>query len=193
MRFGLAGMPILREELVMSAGSRMLIDGSLLVRHGQGDRRREAGTDQFGLEQLAAWLTVGVFLPPGRLFGVIDGPTRGRRWAATAARAELRQLATGQMSVRAPSTASRGCSNWPARAWRSTSSSASSATPTSVPPLPTCRESTPARSLTLSARGDSRRSQPLPDSRSNEARRPPMTLVRRRSKPSGMTWLYLVG
>jgi integrase len=32
-------------------------------------------------------------LPPGPLFCVIDGSTRGRRWSATAAPAELRQLA----------------------------------------------------------------------------------------------------
>ncbi len=68
--------------------------GSLLISHGKGDKRREAGMDQFGFEQLAAWLTLRVSLPPGPLFCVIDGPTRGRRWAATAARAELRQLAT---------------------------------------------------------------------------------------------------
>jgi site-specific recombinase XerD len=73
--------------------------GSLVIRHGKGDKRREAGMDQFGFEQLppvwsAAWLPVRVLLPPGPLFCVIDGPTRGRRWAATAARAELRQLAT---------------------------------------------------------------------------------------------------
>jgi site-specific recombinase XerD len=68
--------------------------GSLLIRHGKGDKRREAGMDQFGFEQLAGWLTLRVSLPPGPLFCVIDGPTRGRRWAATAARAELRQLAT---------------------------------------------------------------------------------------------------
>ncbi len=49
--------------------------------------------DQFGFEQLAAWLAHRVSLPVGPLFCVIDGPTRGRRWAATAARAELRQLA----------------------------------------------------------------------------------------------------
>jgi site-specific recombinase XerC len=36
--------------------------------------------DQFGFEQLAAWLTLRVSLPPGPLFCVIDGPTRGRRW-----------------------------------------------------------------------------------------------------------------
>jgi site-specific recombinase XerD len=67
--------------------------GSLLIRHGKGDKRREAGMDQFGFEQLAAWLAHPVSLPIGPLFCVIDGPTRGRRWAATAARAELRQLA----------------------------------------------------------------------------------------------------
>jgi site-specific recombinase XerD len=67
--------------------------GSLLIRHANGDTRREAGMDQFGFEQLAAWLTRRVSLPPGPLFGVIDGLTRGRRWAATAARAELRQHA----------------------------------------------------------------------------------------------------
>jgi Phage integrase family len=49
--------------------------------------------DQFGFEQLAAWLSHRVSLPPGRLFCVINGPTRGRRWSATAARAEPRQLA----------------------------------------------------------------------------------------------------
>ena len=67
--------------------------GSLLVRHGKGDKRREAGMDQFGFEQLGAWLGHRVLLPPGPLFCVIDGRTRGRRWAASAARAELRQLA----------------------------------------------------------------------------------------------------
>jgi site-specific recombinase XerD len=67
--------------------------GSLLIRHGKGDKRREAGMDQFGFEQLAAWVTHRVSLPPGPLFCVIDGQTRGRRWSATAARGELRQLA----------------------------------------------------------------------------------------------------
>jgi integrase len=64
--------------------------GSLLIRHDKGDKRREAGMDQFGFEQLAAWLAHRVLLPPGPLFCVIDGQTRGRRWSATAARAELR-------------------------------------------------------------------------------------------------------
>src|SRR6202165_3103198 len=57
--------------------------GSLLIRHGKGDKRREAGMDQFGFEQLSGRLTQRVSLPPGPLFCVIDGAPRGRRWAAT--------------------------------------------------------------------------------------------------------------
>ena len=67
--------------------------GSLLVRHGKGDKRREAGMDEFGFEHVGAWLAHRLLLPPGPLFCVIDGATRGRRWSATAARGELRQLA----------------------------------------------------------------------------------------------------
>jgi len=67
--------------------------GSLLVRHGKGDKRRDSGMDQFGFEQFNSWLAHRVLLPPGPLFCVIDGTTRGRRWSDTSARAELRQLA----------------------------------------------------------------------------------------------------
>ncbi|MGH2908942.1 MAG: tyrosine-type recombinase/integrase, partial [Solirubrobacteraceae bacterium] len=67
--------------------------GSLLVRHGKGDKRREAGMDEWGFEQLAAWVEHRVGLPVGPLFCVIDGPTSGRAWSATAARRELRGLA----------------------------------------------------------------------------------------------------
>ena len=49
--------------------------------------------DPFGFEQLAAWTARRTLLPPGPLFCVIDGATRGRRWSANAARSELRQLA----------------------------------------------------------------------------------------------------
>ncbi len=49
--------------------------------------------DDFGFEHLSAWLEHRVGLPVGPLFCVIDGPTRGRAWAATAVRGELRQLA----------------------------------------------------------------------------------------------------
>jgi site-specific recombinase XerD len=39
------------------------------------------------------WLTDRVQLPVGPLFWVIDGPTRGRAWSASAARTELHYLA----------------------------------------------------------------------------------------------------
>lgn len=73
--------------------------GSLLVRHGKGDKRREAGMDTFGFEQIAAWMAHRTMLPPGPLLCVIDGATRGRRWSCTAARRELRRLAV-QAGVR---------------------------------------------------------------------------------------------
>jgi hypothetical protein len=53
--------------------------GPLLVRHSKSDKRREAGMDQFGFEQLSASLAQRVELPPGPLSCVIDGSTRGRR------------------------------------------------------------------------------------------------------------------
>jgi site-specific recombinase XerD len=67
--------------------------GSLLIRHGKGDKRREAGMDAWGFEHVSAWLEHRVRLPVGPLVCVMDGPTCGRGWAATAARAEMRHLA----------------------------------------------------------------------------------------------------
>jgi site-specific recombinase XerD len=67
--------------------------GSLLIRHGKGDRRREVGMDPWAWAVLADWTADRGVLPPGALFCVIDGPTRGRAWCATAVRAELRHLA----------------------------------------------------------------------------------------------------
>ena len=72
--------------------------GSLLIHHGKADKRRQAGMDQFGFEQLAAWLAHRLLLPPGPLFCIIDGQTRGRRWSATAARVE-RSVASSTLVV----------------------------------------------------------------------------------------------
>jgi site-specific recombinase XerD len=68
--------------------------GSLLIRHGKGDRRREVGMDPWAWSVLADWTAERTAFPPGPLFCVIEGPTRGRAWSATAVRAELRHLAT---------------------------------------------------------------------------------------------------
>ena len=49
--------------------------------------------DDWAWEQLAPWLDVRVELPVGPLFCVVNGATRGRPWAAAAARTELRRVA----------------------------------------------------------------------------------------------------
>ena len=50
-------------------------------------------------EHLQPWLDVRLELPVGPLFCVINGPTRGRTWSSTAARADLRRTAA-QAGVR---------------------------------------------------------------------------------------------
>jgi site-specific recombinase XerD len=67
--------------------------GSVLVRHGKGDKRREVGMDPWAWSILTAWLVDRRELPVGPLFCVVDGPTRGRSWAASAVRSEMRNLA----------------------------------------------------------------------------------------------------
>ena len=62
----------------------------MLIRHGKGDRRREVGMDPWAWAVLAAGPRTAPACRPGALFCVIDGPTRGRAWCATAVRAELR-------------------------------------------------------------------------------------------------------
>ncbi|MGZ6637264.1 MAG: tyrosine-type recombinase/integrase [Solirubrobacteraceae bacterium] len=67
--------------------------GSILVRHGKNDRRREVGTDAWGWSALEPWLAERAKLPVGPLFCVIVGPTRGHRWSESAARLELHRTA----------------------------------------------------------------------------------------------------
>ena len=66
--------------------------GALLVRHGKGDKRREAGMDDWAWRQLAPWVEVRRSYPVGALFCVLVGPTAGRPWSSTAVRAEFRRL-----------------------------------------------------------------------------------------------------
>ena len=51
--------------------------GSLLIRHGKGDKRREAGMDQFGFEQLAAWLAHRVYCRQDRCCASSTDPPEG--------------------------------------------------------------------------------------------------------------------
>jgi site-specific recombinase XerD len=67
--------------------------GSVLVRHGKGGRRREVGMDLWGWEHVRPWLELRIGMPVGPLLCVVEGRTRGRTWAADAARAQLRRVA----------------------------------------------------------------------------------------------------
>jgi site-specific recombinase XerD len=67
--------------------------GSILIRHGKGDRRREVDMDAWARSAIEPWAADRAALPVGALFCVIDSPTRGRAWSASAARVELRHLA----------------------------------------------------------------------------------------------------
>jgi site-specific recombinase XerD len=67
--------------------------GSLLVRHGKGDKRREVGMDRWAWTQLDPWLELRRTLPVGRLFCVVRGPTRGRACASAGIRAQLHHAA----------------------------------------------------------------------------------------------------
>jgi integrase len=120
--------------------------GSILVRRGKGGRRREVGMDEWGFEQLRPWLGERARLPVGPLFCVIDGPTRGRPGQLLASGSSFAGSLAKQAFVAASrpiSSATRMRLSSRARACRSTSSSASSATPISARPASTCRGSTP--------------------------------------------------
>jgi site-specific recombinase XerD len=109
--------------------------GAILVRHGKGDKRREVGMDEWGWEQLRPWLDHRSQMPVGALLCVINGPTSGRPWSGPAARTQLRRLAlnAGVRRRFAPHQLRHAhASRWLGRVCRSTSFSASLATPTSA-------------------------------------------------------------
>jgi hypothetical protein len=123
----------LRIQEALALGERDLDPGrgSLLVRNGKGGRRREIGMDALGLGAAAAVAAARLELPIGPLLCVIDGPTRGRRGRAPTCASSFAGLPPPQVSgagSRRTSCATRTPSSSPARAWRSTSSSGSSAT-----------------------------------------------------------------
>jgi len=67
--------------------------GSVLVRHGKNDKRREVGMDRWAWSHLDPWLALRKELPVGRLFCIVRGPTRGRPCTSAGIRAQLHQTA----------------------------------------------------------------------------------------------------
>ncbi len=67
--------------------------GSVLLRHGKGDKRGEVGMDRWAWEQLEPWQRLRVRFPVGPLFCVIHGPTAGRNWEPASARRQLSRTA----------------------------------------------------------------------------------------------------
>jgi len=82
-----------QEALMLSKQELDPRRGSVLVRRGKDGRRREVGMDAWGWEHLQAWQQVRLQMRVGALLCVIEGPTQGRPWSPTAARATLRSLA----------------------------------------------------------------------------------------------------
>jgi site-specific recombinase XerD len=81
------------EALALAESDLDVATGGVLVRRGKGGKRRQVGMDRWGWQQIKPWLEDRVSLPVGALLCVIDGPTAGRPWSASAARTTLRDLA----------------------------------------------------------------------------------------------------
>ena len=95
--------------------------GALLVRRGNGGRRREVGMDTWGWDELQPWLELRVGLPVGPLFCVLNGRTRGRQWSTAGARpscgARPSQRASGDGSLHI-SCGTLTPSKWPTKGYR---------------------------------------------------------------------------
>jgi integrase len=153
-----AGLRI-SEALALAESDLDRSRGAILVRRGKGGKRREVGMDRWAWEWLQPWVDLRAGLPAGALLCVTHGPTRGHPWSASAARAQLRRLAAcaGVRRRFAPHQLRHAHAVEMAREGvRSSSSSASSATPISARPASTCRASIPRRSSPPCARAGRR-------------------------------------
>jgi integrase len=83
----------IREALALAEHDLDPRRGSILVRSGKGGRRREVAMDDWGWEELRAWLTARVELPVGPLFCIIDAGS-SRRANSSAPRGDRCSAAT---------------------------------------------------------------------------------------------------
>ena len=145
----LASRAPIHEALELTEGDLDEARGALLVRRGKGGRRREVGMDGWAWEELQ----------PG---SSCDGSCRSARCCASSPahrRAPLvfsrrtralarRRRSRGAPTLRAHQLRHAHASRWPAKACRSSSSSASSAIATWASLPSTCKASTTPRSST---------------------------------------------
>jgi site-specific recombinase XerD len=91
----------LRIQEALALGERDLdpARGSLLVRNGEGGRRREIGMDAWGSGAASTVARRPRRAADRAAVCVIDGPTRGRPWSSANVRVEFRRLAA-QAGVR---------------------------------------------------------------------------------------------
>ena len=81
------------EALALAESDLEPAQGSVLIRHGKGGRRRVVGMDEWGWSQLRRWLELRRNLPVGPLFCVINAPSTGAPWSTAAVRNRFRKLA----------------------------------------------------------------------------------------------------
>ena len=112
-----AGLRI-SKALALAENDLSAATGGVLVRHGKGGKRRQAGMDRWASDQIQPWLDHRLTLPVGALLCVIDGPTAGRRGrrrpSARPCGASPRSPACGAASRRT-SSATHMPSRWRAR------------------------------------------------------------------------------
>jgi len=96
-----AGLRV-QEALALTEGDLDQRCGSVLVRAGEGGRRREVGMDAWGWEQLLPCIQLRRELPVGPLLCVINGATRGRH-RASAAEGERRGARVRRKTAAGPS------------------------------------------------------------------------------------------
>jgi site-specific recombinase XerD len=65
--------------------------GTILIRHGKGDRSRLVGMDAWGWDELDRWLTIRHHIAPGYLLPVVMGATAGAKWWDSDLRRQMRE------------------------------------------------------------------------------------------------------
>jgi integrase len=67
--------------------------GTVFVEHGKGNKSGIVGMDEWAWEQIAPWLDYRYDrYPPGPVFCVVQGPTKGGRWSESGARTFYHQM-----------------------------------------------------------------------------------------------------